>query len=89
MENVRTDLEETRVESNVFTYACLNRVHDLSKGDLTQSLMEALVGNCRVAAKIAINLCSFGNNDNGYWNTDLYRRSHETHVVENVGKFSN
>ena len=53
-----------------------NKLDELSEGKACVSLKAILYSNAILASRIASNLCKMSQNDDGYWNTDLYRQSH-------------
>ena len=64
-----------------------NKLDELSEGKACVSLKSILVQNSILASRIASNLCEMSQNDDGYWNTDLYKQSHI--IAKNPQVFGN
>jgi len=89
MKNIMIEVEDTPIANKNFTSFVLERAHQMSEGKISNTLQLALLSNGKLASTIAKSLCEIGANDNGYWNTDLFKGINEMHMVNNIGKFSN
>lgn len=78
MDAAYTAAETNKIQFGNLRYFIYEKLDELSNGKVLVSLKSILIQNTILASKLSASLCKTGQNDNGYWNTDNFKKSSQT-----------